>query len=180
MEFLKDVFGDKALNFEEFETALQENKDVKLANLASGQYVDVRKFTDEQKEVTRLKDELKKFEDVDLNDLNTKITTLESELQNKDKTYMLESLVNKESFTSASAKMAFLSELQKKELDFKENEVVGYDEFKKEYMEKDPEAFKGKKEMPKFSSGTHGAETPEGNEAYLKQKYGNNPFYNKK
>lgn len=35
MDFLKDIFGDKALTYAELEAALKDNKDVKLANLAA-------------------------------------------------------------------------------------------------------------------------------------------------
>lgn len=44
MEFLKSIFGDKALTYAELEAALKDNKDVKLGNLASGQYVDKGKY----------------------------------------------------------------------------------------------------------------------------------------
>lgn len=50
MDFLKDIFGDKPLTFEEFAKALEANKDIKLANLASGQYVDKAKFDSKDKE----------------------------------------------------------------------------------------------------------------------------------
>ncbi len=44
MEQLKKLFGDKALTYGEFEAALQSSKELKLANLAEGQYVDKAKF----------------------------------------------------------------------------------------------------------------------------------------
>lgn len=44
MEQLKKLFGEKALTYGEFEAALQGCKDLKLANLAEGQYVDKAKF----------------------------------------------------------------------------------------------------------------------------------------
>lgn len=48
MEYLKSFFGDKPLTYDEFVKALEGSKDVKLANLASGQYVDKLKFDDLQ------------------------------------------------------------------------------------------------------------------------------------
>lgn len=44
MDFLKSIFGDKPLTYAELETALKDNKEIKLANLASGNYVDKEKF----------------------------------------------------------------------------------------------------------------------------------------
>ncbi len=44
MEFLKELFADKALTYAELEAALKDNKDIKLANLAGGQYVDKAKL----------------------------------------------------------------------------------------------------------------------------------------
>ncbi|HWQ98918.1 MAG TPA: phage scaffolding protein [Clostridia bacterium] len=81
-EFLKKLFGDKAMTFEEFETAYkgQESaKDgIKLANLAGGGYVDKEKFDrrdDEaktaEKNLKTLQDTVKKFEGVDIDKLKT-------------------------------------------------------------------------------------------------------------
>ena len=36
MDFLKAIFGDKALTYSELEAALKDSKDIKLANLAGG------------------------------------------------------------------------------------------------------------------------------------------------
>jgi hypothetical protein len=39
MVFLKSVFGTEALTFDQLTEKLKDSKDVKLANLAEGQYV---------------------------------------------------------------------------------------------------------------------------------------------
>ena len=44
MEILKELFGEKTLTYEDFVNALNERKDVKLANLAEGRYVDKDKL----------------------------------------------------------------------------------------------------------------------------------------
>lgn len=44
MEALKNLFGERALTFDELSEALQGSKDIKLANLATGQYVDKAKY----------------------------------------------------------------------------------------------------------------------------------------
>lgn len=44
MEDLKELFGDGSLSYEEFSQKLGEAKDIKLANLKSGNYVDKAKY----------------------------------------------------------------------------------------------------------------------------------------
>ena len=73
MDFLKDVFGDKAITYSELEKALQNNKDVKLANLANGDYVDKGKYTAMENElikanetIQQLQETVKKFDGVDV------------------------------------------------------------------------------------------------------------------
>ena len=58
MEFLKDVFGDKALTFDELQQALKDNDKIKLANLASGEYVSKEKLMQESLKVKNLNEQL--------------------------------------------------------------------------------------------------------------------------
>lgn len=44
MEFLKEIYGDKALTYDELAAALKNNKSIVLGNLAGGAYVDKGKF----------------------------------------------------------------------------------------------------------------------------------------
>lgn len=76
MEKLKALFGTDALTFEQLEEKLKESKEVKLANLASGAYVDKRKFDDKVAELTTANDTIKglketvaKFDGVDVEKL---------------------------------------------------------------------------------------------------------------
>lgn len=55
MEELKQLFGERALSYDEFEAALQGCKDLKLANLAQGQYVDKAKFSQLETQLTQAK-----------------------------------------------------------------------------------------------------------------------------
>lgn len=84
MEFLKQVFGDRALTYAELEAALKDNKEIKLANLAGGGYVDrgkydakVAELTTAQGQIKALNDAVKKFDGVDVDGLKTKISDLE-------------------------------------------------------------------------------------------------------
>lgn len=76
MDKLKALFGTDALTFEQLEEKLKDNKEVKLANLANGSYVDKRKFDDKVAELTTANDTIKglretvaKFDGVDVEKL---------------------------------------------------------------------------------------------------------------
>ena len=53
-EFLKELFGDGALKYDDFEKALGE-KGLKLANLTEGKYVDKDKFIKVENDFKALK-----------------------------------------------------------------------------------------------------------------------------
>ena len=58
MDKLKARFGDKALTYAELEAALKDSKEIKLANLASGQYVDIGKFKQAETQANDLQAQL--------------------------------------------------------------------------------------------------------------------------
>lgn len=79
-EFLKDFFGDESLSFEAFNSKLQE-KNLKLADLSKGEYVDKKKYDDDvstwqkkyndtQKEYDNILNSLKNEEDEDTKEYN--------------------------------------------------------------------------------------------------------------
>ena len=84
MEFLKEIFGDDSLTYDELAAKLKDNKDIKLANLAGGMYVDKRKLTDKENElaaanqkISGLEKAVKEFDGVDVKALNAQIKTLQ-------------------------------------------------------------------------------------------------------
>ncbi len=81
-EFLKKLFGEKPMTFEEFETAYKAQESakdgVKIVNLTEGGYVDKSKFETKVVELktatdnlTALTETVKKFEGVDVEKLKT-------------------------------------------------------------------------------------------------------------
>ena len=68
MDALKKLFGDKAITYAELEKALEGNKEIKLANLASGGYVDKAKFTAAETQISDLKSQISQ-RDKDLEEL---------------------------------------------------------------------------------------------------------------
>lgn len=92
MDFLKPIFGDKALTYAELEAALKDNKEIKLANLASGQYVDKEKFDKAETRANDLDTQLKNanttikgFKDVDVEGLKAKVADWEKKYNDDTK-----------------------------------------------------------------------------------------------
>ena len=85
MDKLKALFGTEALTYEQLEEKLKDNKEIKLANLAGGGYVDRKKFDDTVAEltaandtITGLQDTVKKFDGVDVEGLKKSVTDWET------------------------------------------------------------------------------------------------------
>jgi hypothetical protein len=76
MEKLRALFGTEALTWEQLEEKLKDNKEVKLANLASGNYVDKTKYDSKVTELTTLqgtvdglRETVAKFDGIDVEKL---------------------------------------------------------------------------------------------------------------
>lgn len=85
MEKLKELFGSEALTFDQLTEKLKDNKEVKLANLAAGGYVDKAKFTAKEGElatakqtITDLQEAAKKWDGVDIDKLKNDMTALQN------------------------------------------------------------------------------------------------------
>ncbi len=59
--FLKAIFGDRSMTLDELSAALDASKDVKLANLADGRYVDKEKYSALETKNKTLADQLAKL-----------------------------------------------------------------------------------------------------------------------
>lgn len=101
MDFLKSIFGDKALTYAELEASLNGNKEVKLGNLASGQYVDKSKLDTKISELATanqtiqdLQETVKKFDGVDVTSLNRQIGELQSKYDTDTAKIKLDSAVD--------------------------------------------------------------------------------------
>lgn len=88
MDFLKQVFEDKALTFDEFAKALDGNEKIKLANIAGGTYVSRDKFDDVDTQlkaangtIKELQDAVAKFDGVDVEGLKSAFSEKETAYQ---------------------------------------------------------------------------------------------------
>ena len=110
VEFLKALFSDKALTFDEFAKAVAESNDIKLANLADGKYVDKQKLDDKageletaNKTIADLQDAVKKFDGVDVEALNRQIGDLKEKYDKDTSALKLNSALDM-ALVSAKAK----------------------------------------------------------------------------
>ena len=101
MEKLKELFGTEALTWEQLDAKLKDNKEVKIANLASGQYVDKKKLDDKvdelsaaQTTIAGLQDTVKKFDGVDIEKLKKDAADWETKYNTDISAMKLDSAVN--------------------------------------------------------------------------------------
>lgn len=109
MDKLKALFGDGALTFEQLDEKLKDNKEVKLANLASGGFVDkkkhedtVAKLTAAQTTIDGLKETVAKFDGVDVEGLKQSAKDWETKYNTDVEALKLDNVIN---FELAKAKV---------------------------------------------------------------------------
>lgn len=172
MEFLKAILGDKYPEFEAAITAynaLPENKEkqVKIGNLGSGEYVGKAKYDTALQERDNYKTlydttkaSLDKFDGVDVETLKGEIKKLNEDLGKKDTEYQgkiaqmeYDSTLGKYfegfKFTSELAKKAAMDEFRKKELKLENGAFLGGDDFMKQLKEANPTAFEAEEDGTK-------------------------------
>lgn len=175
MEFLKALFSNGPLTFEQFEAAVKEQK-MNIVNLADGGYVSKSKYDDTvnglKGQVTELQGQITS-RDGDLTSLREQLTAAQADagklgavqqsladLQTKyntDKTdyenkltrqayeYMVRERANSLQFSSASAKKAFLQEAIGKDFKVDGESLLGYEDFVTKYKADDPARLRRRK-----------------------------------
>lgn len=168
-EFLKDLFGKnedgtpKALTADELEQAITANKDLKVVNLASGEYVSQEKYARLETRANGLQaslDEantkLKSFEkdgvtieDVrkEAADWKTKYETdtkaLNDKLAAQERSHLIDQYLASTQFTSSLARQGIKTMLEgAAELSVKDGALVGADDLMKGYKSQFADAFK--------------------------------------
>lgn len=116
--------------------------------------------------------EIQSYKDMDIDGIKQKINdwetkynedtkALQEKLDKKDYDYKVKEKVSGLKFTSESAKKAFISDLTNKGLKVENDNLLGFDDFVKEYKQSDPGAFvpdedPNQKPKPQFGSSTTG------------------------
>ena len=95
--------------------------------------------------------------------------------------YAAENAAARLKFSSASAKKAFMADLKAKGLTLQDDgKLLGFDDFVKEYKGTDPDAFAPDKPAPTVTVPGQGRAPARTGQAYVDDKYKNNPFYHPK
>lgn len=83
-------------------------------------------------------------------------------------------------FSSESAKRSFVADLKAKNLPLQEDQLLGAEDFVKEWRAADPAAFAPEKTPPTFTVGGHSRTMGQCAQDRCDAKYKNNPFYHSK
>lgn len=203
MDFLKALFEQGALTWEQFEEAVN-SKGYKVADLSTGNYVGKKKYEDEigalNATIEELNGQIGK-RDADIDDLQSKLTngSKDSDTKISELTSQLTQLQNDyaqqktdyegklatqnyefavreyanspdNNFTSQAAKRDFINEMLSAELKMQDKKLMGADDFKKDYLTRNPDAFVVKQEpkpepdpKPTFVKPTTPQTTPDEN-----------------
>lgn len=149
MDKLKELFGTDALTYEQLEERLSGSKDIKLANLAGGGYVDRKKHEDVVAELTTAKETIsglqetvKKFDGVDIEGLQKAAADWETKWHTDTEALKVDSLLT-DALVSAKAKNP---KMVKKMLDLSlikrdGDKLIGLSEQLESLMESDGYAF---------------------------------------
>lgn len=175
MDFLKSLFENGAIDWDTFSAGVTE-KGYKLADLATGKYVDKRKFETEVKKGETLQEQLTardtdianlktqlESKDTDTEtkvaDLTSQITKLQGDYANAQKDFekrlsaqsydfAVREYANSKQFTSSAAKRDFINEMLSENLKMKDKMIIGADDFMKLYTEQNPDAIKVEQPKP--------------------------------
>lgn len=82
MEFLKELFGEKALTYAELETALKDSDKIKIANLAGGAYVGKEEFDSKDQELVKANELIEQLKTANTGDadLQAKVANYEKDV----------------------------------------------------------------------------------------------------
>lgn len=186
MDFLKDVFGEEALTFEQLAEKLKGNKAIKLGNLAGGEYVSREKLGALETERDGLKEQLTAA--------NTKLEGYDPEWQKKatEAEQAMQSKINQVKFDYALAAQLTQAKvknpatitglLDKEALKLDGDQIKGLSEQLEKIKAENDFLFEAEQQTtppPKFSvPGTPGTPKPS-DKAYMDNFYKDNPFYGK-
>lgn len=152
MELLKAMFGDEALTFEQFAEKINQSADVKLGNLAGGQYVDKNKYDDVSRQLETANANLADYDP----EWKSKLEQAQADGDKKLNDYKFEQSVEKAIADSGAADVVSV----KANLDMskitqgEDNSITGLDEQLEKLKTEKPFLFKtDEKPDPKLNLG---------------------------
>lgn len=156
---------------------------------SDGNYIPKAKFdnlNEQNKDLKKqLEDTNKKIQElskVNPDDLNNKLTELQTKYDTDTKAlndkiaeqeynYKINDYVKDIEFSSKSAKKSFIEDLKNKHLEFDNDKLVGFDDFKKSYEENDPNTFLNKQKV-NVSTGVDHTNTNNNDDDFVKKVMG--------
>lgn len=171
MEFLKSIFGEKALTYEELENLLKENKDINLVNAANGEYVKKELMEAKTAELDAIKNQLKEanttiqsYKDMDIesikasadqwkNKYETETQELKNNLAKQAYEFAAKEYLGGFEFLNSRVKDSVVKEFLEKGFKLEDNKFLGADDWIKNLKETEPEVFKSSVEEkgPQFT-----------------------------
>lgn len=170
MDFLKELFGEEALTFDQLSAKVTE-RGFKIADLSTGNYVAKKKYTDDiasrdtqisdlQGQIstrdTDLKALKKQIEEADsetkIADLTTQLSKLqgdykaaktdfETKLGKQAYEFAVKEFANGQQFSSKAAKKTFINEMLNAQLSMKDDAIIGASDFLTTYKNENEDSF---------------------------------------
>lgn len=162
MEILKALFGDEALTFEQFAEKVNNAADVKLGNLAGGQYIEKEKYDDVSNQLKTANANLEGYDP----DWQTKLAQSQADGEKKLNDYKFEQSVESAINNAGAADLVSV----KANLDMskiaqgEDGKITGLDEQLAELKTNKPFLFKSDEPQKKLNLGgpTGGAKAKSG------------------
>lgn len=159
-EFLKKLFGDGAITFDQFVEALNGDKSIKLVNLSDGGYVSKEKFTAKETELSGVKQQLEEanatiqsYKDMDIDGIKESAATweqkykddtaaLNKKLQDQQTEFAARTYLGSFQFSDDLVKEAVYAKFMSKNFTFKDGKFEGADAFMADLKKSYPTSFK--------------------------------------
>ena len=115
MEFLKKIFGDKQLTYEELLKAIEahnkadKNNQIKIANLAGGEYISREKYDAKEKELAKADQQIATLNNT-VKDFDGEKKDLDKKLKDLQKQYDTDTKTLKNDFAKQTAINKFFSD----------------------------------------------------------------------
>jgi len=157
MEFLKSILGDGYADFEQRLTAYNsaeknKNKQIKLVNLNSGEYVSKKKYAALERKAEGCKARLESFQAMDVEAIKKSAEAwkrryeqdtkkLQEDIRRQQHDFEAERYLDRFLFSSSLARKAAVNEFKKQKFKLEDGKFQGADDFMRKLQEEDPTAF---------------------------------------
>lgn len=176
MEMLKAIFNGEALTFDQFAEKINQSADVKLGNLAGGQYVDKNKYDDISRQLETANASLADYDP----EWKSKLEQAQAEGDKKLNDYKFEQAVESAINNAGAADIVSVKANidMSKVTQSEDGSIVGLDEQLTELKQSKPFLFKTEEQKKKLDLGgpTGGAKAKSGSNL----KSAVEDYYNKK